>query len=159
MTHAGAARSSKNDTNCHCEEVRRRGVYIFLDCERRAWGGATVGVGCRNPGDLSRSPLEVLGSLAVYDRMPVEDDEESIRRIGDADIAYTSETLIRRAGFERYPVYSHGWRPGHGLQRRRLRGGQRAGHPRNGHPDLWRRCRRAVCDCPAAGDLPSRGAS
>ncbi len=44
-----------------------------------------------NPGDLSWDALAALGNLRVYDRTPVE---ETIRRIGDAEIIITNKTPI-----------------------------------------------------------------
>ena len=43
-----------------------------------------------NPGDLSWESLEKLGSLTVYERTSLTDEEEIIRRIGDADIVVTN---------------------------------------------------------------------
>lgn len=56
-----------------------------------------------NPGDLSWAGFEALGKLTVYDRTPLSDDEEIIRRIGQAGIVYTNKTPLRRAVFERCP--------------------------------------------------------
>ncbi len=56
-----------------------------------------------NPGDLSWAGFEALGKLTVYDRTPLHDDEEIIRRIGDANIVYTNKTPLRRTVFERCP--------------------------------------------------------
>jgi glycerate dehydrogenase len=56
-----------------------------------------------NPGDLSWAGFESLGSLTVYDRTPLHDDEQIIRRIGDASIVYTNKTPLRRIVFERCP--------------------------------------------------------
>ena len=56
-----------------------------------------------NPGDLSWEGLEKLGALKVYDRTSLNDDEEIIRRIGDAEIVYTNKTPIRAVVFERCP--------------------------------------------------------
>ena len=56
-----------------------------------------------NPGDLSWEGLEKLGALKVYDRTPLNDDEEIIRRIGDAEIVYTNKTPMRAVVFERCP--------------------------------------------------------
>ena len=47
-----------------------------------------------NPGDLSWAPLEALGTLTVYDRTPVDDEAEIIRRIGDAEAVYTNKTPL-----------------------------------------------------------------
>ena len=44
-----------------------------------------------NPGDLSWSGLEALGSVTVYDRTP---KEEIVSRIGDADAILTNKTPI-----------------------------------------------------------------
>lgn len=54
-----------------------------------------------NPGDLSWAELEKLGELTVYDRTPVEDAEEILRRIGDAEAVFTNKTPLGRAVLER----------------------------------------------------------
>lgn len=56
-----------------------------------------------NPGDLSWGELEKLGSLTVYDRTPVNDEEEIIRRIGDAEIVYTNKTPISKKVIDACP--------------------------------------------------------
>ena len=48
-----------------------------------------------NPGDLSWKPLETFGELTVYDRTPYE-NEEIIRRIGNAEIVITNKTPLNR---------------------------------------------------------------
>ena len=55
-----------------------------------------------NPGDLRWAPFEALGELTVYPRGAV-DQEEVIRRIGDAGIVLTNKTPVGRAVFERCP--------------------------------------------------------
>lgn len=47
-----------------------------------------------NPGDLSWEDLEKLGELTVYDRSPLNDEAEIIRRIGDAEAVITNKTPI-----------------------------------------------------------------
>lgn len=49
-----------------------------------------------NPGDLSWDGLGKLGELTVYDRTPVNDEAEIIRRIGDAELVYTNKTPISK---------------------------------------------------------------
>lgn len=49
-----------------------------------------------NPGDLSWDALGALGELTVYDRTPLYDTQEIIRRIGDAEIVFTNKTPITR---------------------------------------------------------------
>ena len=49
-----------------------------------------------NPGDLSWSGLEAFGELKVYDRTPLDDEAEIIKRIGDAEIAITNKTPINK---------------------------------------------------------------
>lgn len=49
-----------------------------------------------NPGDLSWSELEKLGELIVYDRTPIDDEQEIIRRIDDAELVYTNKTPISK---------------------------------------------------------------
>lgn len=49
-----------------------------------------------NPGDLSWDELKKYGELKVYDRTPVDDEQEIIRRIGDAEVVYTNKTPISR---------------------------------------------------------------
>ena len=46
-----------------------------------------------NPGDLSWAQLEALGELTVYDRTP-SDEDEIIRRIGDAESVMTNKTPL-----------------------------------------------------------------
>ena len=55
-----------------------------------------------NPGDLSWAPLEALGELTVYPH-GCEDQEEVIRRIGDAEIVLGNKTPVSRLVFERCP--------------------------------------------------------
>ena len=56
-----------------------------------------------NPGDLSWAPLEALGELTVYDRTPLGDVDEIVKRIGDADVVYTNKTPMGKAVFDRCP--------------------------------------------------------
>ncbi|MCQ2420050.1 MAG: D-2-hydroxyacid dehydrogenase [Clostridia bacterium] len=51
---------------------------------------------CVNPGDLNWDDLKQFGELTVYDRTPVTDDDEIIRRISDSDIVLTNKTPISR---------------------------------------------------------------
>ena len=53
-----------------------------------------------NPGDLSWSALESLGTPRVYDRTPVADEEEIIRRIGNAEVVFTNKTPISARALE-----------------------------------------------------------
>ena len=55
-----------------------------------------------NPGDLSWAPLEALGELTVYPR-GTNDQQEVIRRIGDADIVLCNKTPVSRTVFENCP--------------------------------------------------------
>jgi len=52
-----------------------------------------------NPGDLSWDGIEALGEVTLYDRCP-NDDDEIIRRIGDADILVANKTPISRKVIE-----------------------------------------------------------
>ena len=56
-----------------------------------------------NPGDLSWEPLKQLGDLTVYDRTPVSDRDEIIRRIGDAQVVFTNKTPLDRQVMEACP--------------------------------------------------------
>ena len=56
-----------------------------------------------NPGDLSWGELEKPGELTVYDRTPVNDEDEIIRRIGDAEIVYTNKTPISKKVIDACP--------------------------------------------------------
>ena len=56
-----------------------------------------------NPGDLSWDELGKLGELTVYDRTPVDDEAEIIRRIGDAEVVFTNKTPISRAVIDACP--------------------------------------------------------
>lgn len=56
-----------------------------------------------NPGDLSWDELGKLGELTVYDRTPVSDEREIIRRIGEAELVYTNKTPISRKVLDACP--------------------------------------------------------
>jgi glycerate dehydrogenase len=56
-----------------------------------------------NPGDLSWEGLAALGELTVYDRTPVDDVEEIIRRVGGAEILFTNKTPVTRRVLEACP--------------------------------------------------------
>ena len=56
-----------------------------------------------NPGDLDWSGLDALGRCTVYDRTPLTDVEEIIRRIGDAEIVYTNKTPLSAEVFDACP--------------------------------------------------------
>ena len=58
---------------------------------------------CLNPGDLSWDGFSAMGRVTVYDRAPVEDVDETVRRIGDAGIVLTNKTPITRAVLDRCP--------------------------------------------------------
>lgn len=47
-----------------------------------------------NPGDLSWNELAKLGELTVYDRTDLQNENEVIERIGDAEIVITNKTPI-----------------------------------------------------------------
>ncbi len=53
-----------------------------------------------NPGDLSWEGFEKQGELKVYDRTPLNDTAEIIKRIGDADVVYTNKTPLPKEVFE-----------------------------------------------------------
>lgn len=57
-----------------------------------------------NPGDLDWSVFSDIGETAVYDRTPVDDQEEIIRRIGGSEIVLTNKTPVTRAVLERCPA-------------------------------------------------------
>ena len=56
-----------------------------------------------NPGDLSWEELGKLGDPTVYDRTPVNDEAEIIRRIGDAEVVFTNKTPITKAVIDACP--------------------------------------------------------
>ena len=58
---------------------------------------------CLNPGDLSWSGMEAQGALTVYDRTPLDGEDEIVRRIGDSEIVLTNKTPISRRTLERCP--------------------------------------------------------
>ena len=58
---------------------------------------------CLNPGDLSWDGFSAMGRVTVYDRTPVEDVDETVRRIGDAGIVLANKTPITRAVLDRCP--------------------------------------------------------
>ena len=56
-----------------------------------------------NPGDLSWEELKKFGDLQVYESTPLDDAEEVIARIGDAELVYTNKVPITRAILEACP--------------------------------------------------------
>ncbi len=56
-----------------------------------------------NPGDLSWDELAKLGNLKVYDRTPVGDEDEIIKRIGAATLVFTNKTPISRKVIDACP--------------------------------------------------------
>ncbi len=58
---------------------------------------------CLNPGDLDWKGFEALGEVTVYDRTPVDNEEEILRRIGDSEIVLTNKTPITRSILDRRP--------------------------------------------------------
>lgn len=56
-----------------------------------------------NPGDLSWSELEKLGTLKVYDRTSLTDEQETIDRIGDAEVVFTNKTPITKKVIDACP--------------------------------------------------------
>ena len=56
-----------------------------------------------NPGDLSWSGLEAFGDLVVYDRTPLTDAREILRRVGDAEIVLTNKTPLTQEIIEKAP--------------------------------------------------------
>lgn len=55
-----------------------------------------------NPGDLSWDPLAQFGELTVYDDVP-ENEDETVERIGDAEIVVSNKTKITRGIIDRCP--------------------------------------------------------
>ena len=49
-----------------------------------------------NPGDLSWEGFEKLGEVTVYDRSPLNDEDEIIRRIAGAEVVITNKTPLTR---------------------------------------------------------------
>lgn len=49
-----------------------------------------------NPGDLSWAGFSNLGELIVYDRSPLNDPGEIIKRIGNAEVIYTNKTPLSK---------------------------------------------------------------
>ncbi len=56
-----------------------------------------------NPGDLSWEKLEQLGELTVYDRTNVNDEQEIISRIRDAEVVITNKTPVRKSTIDACP--------------------------------------------------------
>ena len=56
-----------------------------------------------NPGDLSWAPLEALGEVTYYDRIGLSDEDETIRRIGDAEIAVINKAPVSRRVIDSCP--------------------------------------------------------
>ena len=60
-----------------------------------------------NPGDLSWNKLEALGELTVYDRTPLDDESEIIKRIGGAQIVLTNKTPLSSRIFDACPALKY----------------------------------------------------
>lgn len=58
---------------------------------------------CLNPGDLSWEGFEAMGDVSAYDRTPINDEDEIVRRIASCDVVLTNKTPISRAVLERCP--------------------------------------------------------
>ena len=58
---------------------------------------------CLNPGDLDWKGFEALGEVTVYDRTPVDNEEDILRRIGDSEIVLTNKTPISRRVIDACP--------------------------------------------------------
>lgn len=56
-----------------------------------------------NPGDLSWAALSELGELTVYDRTSLTDEQQTITRIGDAEIVVTNKTPISKQVIDACP--------------------------------------------------------
>ncbi len=57
-----------------------------------------------NPGDLSWEELGKLGELTVYDRTSLTDENEAIKRIGDAEVVFTNKTPITKRIIDACPT-------------------------------------------------------
>ena len=53
-----------------------------------------------NPGDLGWEDIEQLGELTVYDRTPLDDEAEIIRRIAGAEAVITNKTPVSKKAIE-----------------------------------------------------------
>lgn len=56
-----------------------------------------------NPGDLDWKGLEAIGECVVYDRTSLNNVQEAIDRIGDAEIVFTNKTPMPKALFDACP--------------------------------------------------------
>ncbi|OEH85098.1 glycerate dehydrogenase [Desulfuribacillus stibiiarsenatis] len=56
-----------------------------------------------NPGDLSWDGLQNFGDLTVYDRTPVNSQEEIVERAADAEIIFTNKTPLTKETLEMLP--------------------------------------------------------
>ena len=56
-----------------------------------------------NPGDLSWEPLKELGDVTIYERIDLKDEDEVIRRIGDAEIAVINKAPVSRRVIDSCP--------------------------------------------------------
>lgn len=56
-----------------------------------------------NPGDLNWDSISEFGDLVIYDRTPIDCDDEIIKRIGKAEIVISNKTPISRNVIEKCP--------------------------------------------------------
>src|SRR5574344_2981217 len=55
------------------------------------------------PGNLSWEPLKKLGETTIYDRTALDNEDELIKRIGDAEMVYTNKTPISKKVIDACP--------------------------------------------------------
>ena len=60
-----------------------------------------------NPGDLSWEGFTRFGELTVYDRTPQDDEEEILRRIGDAEIVIINKVPLTASIIDKAPKMSY----------------------------------------------------
>lgn len=58
---------------------------------------------CLNPGDMRWDGFSEMGELSVYDRTPIDNADEIVRRIGDCEIVLTNKTPLSRETLDRCP--------------------------------------------------------
>lgn len=107
-----------------------------------------------NPGDLSWEGLQELGELTVYDRTPVGDTAEIIRRIGDAQAVFTNKTPLTKEVFEACGHIRYVGVLATGYNVVDCESASAKGIPDMQYSYIWNGCGCPVYNCPAFGNLP-----
>ena len=108
-----------------------------------------------NPGDLDWKGLEEFGECKIYDRTPIQDTQEIIRRIGDAQAVFTNKTPLPREVFETCGNIEFVGVLATGYNVVDIEAAKERNIPDFQYSYLWNCCSGTIRDRASAGDMPS----